>query len=330
MVMPHVGRVEDWQIGPRWWHHGGDVGQYEGYAPVALRLTGGRAAVVTNHEYMFKTREEIEHLRDPNGVTVTQLLEPAGRNTAPAIAIAAIWACEQNPQATLLVLATVAVGVPHAQAAFPGRNGALALGGWASSGSCGEQVPRLGRAADSDGCAFQPPSPALYLAWLDRRRTERSFWPMCEGGFRGDARFSPGGARLVCRTRAGRIVVRSAGSAVDLGAGARAAWSPDGSRVVIEQRARLYVRQVGGGHAQFLRLGSSPAWSKRGEIAYVRDETLFVMDSRGRRPREIASSKLRRHIEVGPDWAPDGERIAFAACPNRTPRGAYNLALIPL
>lgn len=225
--------------------------------------------------------------------------------------------------ATLLVLATVAVGVPHAQAAFPGRNGALALGGWASSGSCGEQVPRLGRAADSDGCAFQPPSPALYLAWLDRRRTERSFWPMCEGGFRGDARFSPGGARLVCRTRAGRIVVRSAGSAVDLGAGARAAWSPDGSRVVIEQRARLYVRQVGGGHAQFLRLGSSPAWSKRGEIAYVRDETLFVMDSRGRRPREIASSKLRRHIEVGPDWSPDGERIAFAACPTRRPCGVY-------
>ncbi|HMN79361.1 MAG TPA: mannose-1-phosphate guanylyltransferase/mannose-6-phosphate isomerase [Burkholderiaceae bacterium] len=66
---------------------------------------GGRAAIVTNKEYVFKTREEIDLLLDPNGVKVTQLLEPAGRNTAPAIAVAALWAEQVQPGSTLLVLA---------------------------------------------------------------------------------------------------------------------------------------------------------------------------------------------------------------------------------
>lgn len=63
---------------------------------------GGRAAVVTNREYFFRTREELQGLgRD---VAVTQLLEPSGRNTAPAIAIAALWAETVAPGSTLLVL----------------------------------------------------------------------------------------------------------------------------------------------------------------------------------------------------------------------------------
>jgi mannose-1-phosphate guanylyltransferase/mannose-6-phosphate isomerase len=65
---------------------------------------GGRAAIVTNKEYLFKTREEIERLPAARGTACTQLLEPVGRNTAPAIAIAALWAEEVAPGATLLVL----------------------------------------------------------------------------------------------------------------------------------------------------------------------------------------------------------------------------------
>jgi mannose-1-phosphate guanylyltransferase / mannose-6-phosphate isomerase len=64
----------------------------------------GRAAIVTNQEYYFKTREEIEALPAARAATVTQLLEPVGRNTAPAIAIAALWAEQVQPGATLLVL----------------------------------------------------------------------------------------------------------------------------------------------------------------------------------------------------------------------------------
>jgi mannose-1-phosphate guanylyltransferase / mannose-6-phosphate isomerase len=64
----------------------------------------GRAAIVTNHEYAFKSREEVERLPGSKAIAVTQLLEPMGRNTAPAIAIAAHWALAQSPDAVLLVL----------------------------------------------------------------------------------------------------------------------------------------------------------------------------------------------------------------------------------
>ena len=65
---------------------------------------GARAAIVTNHEYFFKTRDEIAALPSARGVEVTQLLEPLGRNTAPAIAMAALWAEAAAPGGTLLVL----------------------------------------------------------------------------------------------------------------------------------------------------------------------------------------------------------------------------------
>ena len=65
---------------------------------------GGRAAIVTNREYLFKTREEVDRLPQARGTRCTQLLEPMGRNTAPAIAMAALWAEEVAPGGTLLVL----------------------------------------------------------------------------------------------------------------------------------------------------------------------------------------------------------------------------------
>jgi mannose-1-phosphate guanylyltransferase / mannose-6-phosphate isomerase len=64
-------------------------------------------AIVTNEEYYFRTQEEIDGINVPGKEVlsqVTQLLEPVGRNTAPAIALAALWAFSQDPKATLLVL----------------------------------------------------------------------------------------------------------------------------------------------------------------------------------------------------------------------------------
>jgi mannose-1-phosphate guanylyltransferase / mannose-6-phosphate isomerase len=65
---------------------------------------GGRLAIVTNREYLFQTREELDTLPAARGIACTQLLEPVGRNTAPAIAVAALWAEQIAPGATLLVL----------------------------------------------------------------------------------------------------------------------------------------------------------------------------------------------------------------------------------
>jgi mannose-1-phosphate guanylyltransferase / mannose-6-phosphate isomerase len=66
--------------------------------------TSGRVAVVTNQDYFLKTREELAATCDASGVQLTQLLEPVSRNTAPAIAMAALWAEHEAPGSTLLVL----------------------------------------------------------------------------------------------------------------------------------------------------------------------------------------------------------------------------------
>lgn len=65
---------------------------------------GARAAIVTNREYYFRTREEIDGVAAARGVRVTQLLEPVGRNTAPAVALAALWAQSLDLDAVLLIL----------------------------------------------------------------------------------------------------------------------------------------------------------------------------------------------------------------------------------
>lgn len=84
---------------------GGELSLLQRTIQRCLPLASGAAlGIVTNQEYQFRTQEEFEALPDAQGVRCTQLLEPAGRNTAPAIALAALWALELDPQAILLVL----------------------------------------------------------------------------------------------------------------------------------------------------------------------------------------------------------------------------------
>src|SRR5688500_15892934 len=60
---------------------------------------------VTARDYLFVTRDEYAAC-EPNARELSHfLLEPAGRNTAPAVVLAALWAVEKlGPDATLLVL----------------------------------------------------------------------------------------------------------------------------------------------------------------------------------------------------------------------------------
>jgi mannose-1-phosphate guanylyltransferase/mannose-6-phosphate isomerase len=67
----------------------------------ALAVAGNTAPlIVTNRDYYFLSRDELEGQE----VKPRYLLEPTGRNTAPAIALAALWALEQKNDACLLVL----------------------------------------------------------------------------------------------------------------------------------------------------------------------------------------------------------------------------------
>src|SRR4051812_19991586 len=59
--------------------------------------------LITNEDYLFLSKEVVDELEDPP--RTHYLLEPKGRNTAPAIALAALH-CEQvhGPDAVMIVL----------------------------------------------------------------------------------------------------------------------------------------------------------------------------------------------------------------------------------
>ncbi|MCK5091153.1 MAG: mannose-1-phosphate guanylyltransferase/mannose-6-phosphate isomerase [Gammaproteobacteria bacterium] len=65
-----------------------------------------KVLTITNREYYFQTRDEYTALELDHPVSFDYVLEPCGRNTAPAIAMAAL-ALEQScgPEACMLVLA---------------------------------------------------------------------------------------------------------------------------------------------------------------------------------------------------------------------------------
>jgi mannose-1-phosphate guanylyltransferase len=59
-------------------------------------------AIVTNVAYSYKTVEELQ--ARPGSETLTLLLEPKGRNTAPAVALAALWAAQVHGSDAILVV----------------------------------------------------------------------------------------------------------------------------------------------------------------------------------------------------------------------------------
>src|SRR5690349_15421059 len=94
--------------------------------------TGGNILTVTGRDYYFLTRDEYARHPQADLDRLPFLLEPAGRNTAPAVVLAALYAREQiDPAATLLILpadhliADIAAFLDDAQ-----RAAALAEQGW--------------------------------------------------------------------------------------------------------------------------------------------------------------------------------------------------------
>lgn len=73
----------------------------------AANLGGSEIVTVTSKELYFKTRQEYEALQEELSLSLRHeyLLEPVSRDTAPAIAMAALWLAETHgPDAIMLVL----------------------------------------------------------------------------------------------------------------------------------------------------------------------------------------------------------------------------------
>jgi len=65
------------------------------------RLECNRPIVICNEDHRFMVAEQLRQI----DISADIILEPFGRNTAPAIALAALQACKTDPQSLLLVLA---------------------------------------------------------------------------------------------------------------------------------------------------------------------------------------------------------------------------------
>ncbi|WP_020408825.1 mannose-1-phosphate guanylyltransferase/mannose-6-phosphate isomerase [Hahella ganghwensis] len=74
----------------------------ETVARVAQLKSKGKVSVVSNEEHRFLVAQSLEEQKGIERLPI--ILEPAGRNTAPAIAIAALQALEYDPDVVLLVL----------------------------------------------------------------------------------------------------------------------------------------------------------------------------------------------------------------------------------
>ena len=79
------------------------VGEQSLFQGSALRMTGAefaRPVVITNSDFRFIVTEQLQEVGiDPGAI----LIEPEGRNTAPAVLAAALYLAKQDPDAIMLV-----------------------------------------------------------------------------------------------------------------------------------------------------------------------------------------------------------------------------------
>ncbi len=112
----------------------------------ALRLRGlagaGKPLVIANHEHRFLAAEQLQAV----GVAPREIvLEPVGRNTAPAIAVAAMLVAKTDPGAVLLVLPSDhLIGDVRAFHRAVRRAAALAAGGCLATFGIAPDAPATG------------------------------------------------------------------------------------------------------------------------------------------------------------------------------------------
>jgi dipeptidyl aminopeptidase/acylaminoacyl peptidase len=203
------------------------------------------------------------------------------------------------------VAVSLAVAAPPAQAAFPGRNGAIGYALRAESGGIGPLTQSTGLAARRLGAE---PRDIVRC-----RRTEGEPGGCTLFSYRSPS-YSPDGRRLVFDAGEQLGLIGASGAGMRLLPAVTAddsdpAFAPGGGRIVFaglnaEGRTDLYVRRLDGENARLIVTDASqPAWSSRNEIAYVRDGNVYVARPTGSHRRFVTSG-------ISPDWSPGGARLA--------------------
>ena len=133
----------------------------------ALALPGvAELVTVTNRDYYFHTKDAYAALRGPLPERASFLLEPFGRNTAPAVALAAQWIALRNGgDAVLLVLPADHLVRDHAAfAAAVARAARLAQGGALVTFGIGPTHPETGFGYIECGAAVPGEGPPAFAA----------------------------------------------------------------------------------------------------------------------------------------------------------------------
>ena len=208
----------------------------------------------------------------------------------------------------VIAMALLAVVAPSAQAAFPGRNGAIAFAQRTATGdSVTPSVEHTRLAVRS----LRGGDPRILV---DCELTDGA--PSggdCSGTNYHSPSYSADGDRIVfdAGERIGLIGAGGAGlsllSAVT-GDDGDPAFAPGGGRIVFTGdnsggTTDVYVRRLAGGEARLIaRDATEPAWSSRNEIAYVRGGRVFAVRPDGTGRRLITRG-------LSPDWSPSGRRL---------------------
>ncbi len=205
----------------------------------ALRLSDdGTVLTVTGRDYFFLTRDEYAAHPDADLDKLPFLLEPAGRNTAPAVVLAALHALEQcGPDATLLVLpADHLIRDLDAFAADARRAAALAQDGWLVTFGIRPTHPETGFGYIRMGAAIEGLEGRAVGAFVEKpnRETAESYVAS------GDYVWNSG---IFC-FRAGALVAAAEVTCPDVIAAARACHaSESGQASPIEFARELFLAQ---------------------------------------------------------------------------------------
>lgn len=206
------------------------------------------------------------------------------------------------PAVLLAVLAVLLSALPEpADAAYPGRNGAIAFAGERR----GERMLYVRRGGRTQG--------------------------LLRGGGLADPAWSPRGVRLAVTRevpgvgRAIWIYNRDGTGARQLtpaeNAGAHATWAPGAGRLAyaagVAGQRRIHVIGADGAGDRELTASEpadqyDPAWSRRNRIAFVSPtptgEDVFTVSARGGTPRRLTA---RPGNDADPAFSPDGSQIAY-------------------
>lgn len=209
----------------------------------------------------------------------------------------------------LAVALAALAGAAPSEAAFPGRNGAIA---YVYNGSSGDPAPIL----ELRGLAARAPGADEQRLLIECRLTDGEPSGGDCTGTRYDApSYSADGRRIAFDAGRQLALMDADGSNLTLLPATTAddgdpAFSPDGERIVFSGANErggtdLYVRRLNGGQARAIVYDASqPAWSSRNQLAYVRDGNIYRADPSGRRRRFVTSGIL-------PDWSPNGRRLVL-------------------